>query len=537
MIKPFLLGELVNKNARLFKDKEAFIFADTTKGRVTARITFQEFNERCNRVANMLKGIGVAEGDRVAVLDHDTIPRAEIEFGAFIIGAVLVPINWRLAPDEMIWILQNSDPKVFIVGEKFRQQTETLSKALPSVSHFISIGSEIETYASYDHLTASATAGPPPYPNITEDTLAMIIYTAGSTGRPKGVMISHRNFLTICAGGHASMNLAYGDISFITSPTFHSGGHAGFLANFYLGNTMILLERFDPRFVLEVIEKERVTFFLMVPTMLQMISEVPGIEKYDLKSLRSVNYGSSSMSKTLLMKLFDIFHEDLQFSQTLAATESSGWCETQLLPQDHILDGTPEVMKKKEKRLLSAGIPAPNVMIKIADENGNEVPAGEPGELFIRGANIMKGYWRNPEATKEAFVDGWYRQPDICKMDEDGYIYLLERKNNMIISGAENIYPAEVEEVLLKHPAISQAAVIGVPHKKWGETVKAIVTLKKGAIATEEEIIAFSKERLAGYKKPTSVDIIEEMPLIGPGKIDKQSLRSPYWRNKERHSD
>ena len=536
MIRPILLGEIIEKNARLYRKKSGFIFASTSEGKTIESISFGEFNEASNRAGRLMKKCGVKEGDRVAILDYDTIPRVEVEFGAFKIGAIFVPLNWRLKPEEIAFILRDFEPKILIVRDAFIETIELIRKELKSVREFIHIGGEAENWTPYDELTKSVPGDPLPYPGISEDDLAMLIYTAGSTGRPKGVMISHRNLLSVCAEGHTSQGITYGDICFSVSPLFHSGGHAAFLENVYLGNTAVLLETFDPKFVLETIEREKVSVIITIPTQCKMLGDVPEFEKYDLSSLRILMYGASPMPMALLKKLFEVFPNDLEFRQGLSSTETSGWCGTQLHPKDHILQGRPEEIEKKKERLLSAGIPGNNVMIKIGDKDGNEVPIGESGELFLRGAHIMKGYWKNPQATKEAFVDGWFRQPDICKMDEDGYVYLLDRKHNMIISGGENIYPKEIEDVLLEHPEISQAAVIGIPHEKWGETVKAFIVLEEGASLSEKGVMDFCKKHLASFKKPTSVDFVNELPLTGPGKIDKQKLRAPYWGNREKKS-
>lgn len=534
MIRDLLLGDLVPKNGIIYGGKNAFIFANTSERNTIKRISFREFNERTDRVAQMLLKVGVRKGDRVAIIDYDTIERVEVEFGVFKIGAILVPVNWRFIPEEFLYVLTDSEPIVLIVRNDFVERIESIRNDLGFVKKFIVIGPQIEKWISYERTTESAPNDQPPSPNITEGDLAMLIYTAGSTGRPKGVMLTHRNFLAVCAEGHVTAQLVFGDITLLSAPLFHSGGHAVFIQNFYLGNTGILLQRFDAEFVLEVIGLEKVTNIRGIVTMWQKIMEVSGLENYDLTSVRTIGYGGSPINEPLLKRMLEVFPKNVRFGTVLGATETAGYAITALSSRDYILEGATEELNKKEKRLLSVGVPCPNMLLKIGNEDGSEVPIGEEGELLLRGPNIMQGYWRNPKATEQVFIDGWFRLQDIGKMDENGYVFLLDRKHNMIISGGENIYPAEIERVLVKHPAILEAAVIGVPDERWGETVKAIVTLKKGATASESEIIGFCKERLASFKKPRSVDFVKAIPKTGPGKIDKKKLRDFYRRNMEK---
>jgi long-chain acyl-CoA synthetase len=350
------------------------------------------------------------------------------------------------------------------------------------------------------------------------DTLAAISYTGGTTGRPKGVMLSHGNLLAnaqhnlVATGHRADQRWLH------VCPMFHVAGIANLIACTWVGAEQVLLPRFDPRAVLETIEHERITHTVLVPTMLAMLLDAPGSEHADLSSLRHVQYAASPISPELQQRVLGRLPE-CDVAQFYGMTEAAPTV-THLTPEDHRRGG---------ERLGSVGTPVPGVQVEIRG------PEGEPGELYIRGPNIMLGYWNRPEATAEALVDGWYRSGDIARADADGYLYMVDRAKDMIISGGENVYSIEVEAVLAGHPAVAEAAVFGIPDERWGEAVHAAVTLRPGSEADADSLIEHCRERIAGFKAPRSIDLrAEPLPKSGAGKVLKNRLRDPYWEGRER---
>ncbi len=362
---------------------------------------------------------------------------------------------------------------------------------------------------------------------MSDEDVHRLSYTSGTTGRPKGVVQDNRGaMMSVYNVLIDGLNIQPTDVVALTSPVTHASGSMIY-PHFIRGAKVVILPGFDARLLLQTIEKEWVTTLYLVPTTIVMLLNEPDLEKYDLSSLKTIRYGASPIAPEILKKAIAVFGN--VFVQGYGLTEGS-MPLTLLTKEDHILDGS----EKKLKRLASVGREVTVARVRIMGENGNFLPPGEIGEIVAQSDQVMREYWKNPPATAETFRGGWLHTRDMGYLDEDGYIFLVDRKDDMIVSGGFNVYPKEVEDVLYMHPAVLEAAVFGIPHEKWGETVKAAVSLKKGMIATEEEIIEFSKKHLAGYKKPTSVDFIEELPKNQNGKILRKDLKEPYWKGKGR---
>jgi acyl-CoA synthetase (AMP-forming)/AMP-acid ligase II len=341
-------------------------------------------------------------------------------------------------------------------------------------------------------------------------------------------MLTHRNLIANCYNINLGNRARFGESYIIISPMYHAVSPAHLFARVYMGNKCVILERWDVKLYLETIEKEKITHIFLVPAMIIFALEYPEIHKYNLGSLRLLIYGGAPLDVGRIKQAKEIFGCDL--IQGFGMTEI-GPCEVSVLNQeDHMLDGS----SLKEKRLASVGREAFNAEVKIVDDDDNELPAEEVGEICVRGQHVMKGYWSMPEETQEALKNGWFHTGDLGKRDDGGYIYVVDRKKDMIISGAENIYSAEIERVITSHPAVSEAAVIGVPDEKWGEAVKAVVILKEGREATEEEIIEYCKQNMASFKKPKSIDFVKEFPRNEIGKVLKRELRKLYWKGYEK---
>jgi acyl-CoA synthetase (AMP-forming)/AMP-acid ligase II len=362
-----------------------------------------------------------------------------------------------------------------------------------------------------------------PVVKVLEDDVQSIIFTAGTTGKPKGAMRTHRHLLSDAIASAIDLKVGYDERVLITFPMYHVACEDNIVRHSFLPNTIYIKKEggFNPADVLEYISKEGISRCQFVPTMIHSLIQVPNVEKYDLTSLKLILYAGSSMPVELLKKALTIF--PCGFAQMYGQTES-GPFTTVLRPEDHILDGT----EKSVTRLASSGKPALNYEIRIVDENDNDVQNGEVGEIIGRSEAMTIGYWQMPEATAEKLKNGWLHTGDLGRFDEDGYIYIVERKNDMIISGGVNVYPREIEEILYRHSAVSEASVIGLPDEHWGEIVKAVIVLKIDASATEAEIIEFCGRHLAGFKKPKTVDFWEELPKSSTGKILKKDIRRHY---------
>ncbi len=491
--------------------------------------TWGELARRARRVAHALAAHGVERGTRVAVVDKNGIEYFEVLFGCVLMGAVSVAVNWRLAPAELAAIVEDSTAPVVFFGPEYAATAKELQAALPGVATWVSLD-ELDAW-----LEAHAPADPadPGFEPVADDVVTQL-YTSGTTGLPKGVMITAKNFSAVLAGAVAKWRIDSSTVSLIAMPTFHIGGTGWSLAGMSQGGHSVIIREVDPVELLRLIETHGITETFIVPAVLMFLLAMPELATTDVSSLRTIFYGAAPISEDVLVRSMEALGCD--FAQVYGLTETTGTV-TSLRPEDHDPGGPRAYL------LRSAGRPVDGVELRIVDNaTGAVLPAGEVGEIWVRCDQVMLGYWNKPEETAATLEDGWFRTGDAGWLDEEGYLFLHDRIKDMIVSGGENVYPAEVENALLAHPFIVDAAAIGVPHEKWGETVKAIVVLSPDAPSDEAgrealagEVIAFTRERLAHYKCPTSVDVVDLLPRNPSGKVLKRELRAPYWEGRERN--
>jgi long-chain acyl-CoA synthetase len=514
---PGNVADIVRAHAAATPDALAYALGD-------GRLTFADLDERSNRVAQGLRAAGVGPGDRVAILDKNCLEYFEVLFGAAKLNAVLVAVNWRLAPPEAAFIVNDAAAKVLVVGEELSSLLAGFEADLTSTETILVIGdhdrhpSYEPWVSSHDAVDPGVVAGP--------DDVAFQYYSSGTTGVPKGVMLT--NAACFASLGASKDLLKFDDesVSMAVMPQFHVAGGFWGLVALYLGRPCVLQREVDPVGIVDLIAEHQVTHAVYVPALLQVLNLVPGIGEADLSSMRCLVYGASPISEEVLVASVRIF--GCHFLQAYGMTETSGGCVF-LPPADHDPEGP------NRHRLRAAGIAGPGTDLQVVDAELKPVAVGEVGEVLIRSPQNMSGYWNQPAETERTLLaDGWLRTGDAGYMDEDGYLYIHDRVKDMIISGGENVYPAEVENRLMAHPEIADVAVIGVPSERWGETPKALVVRVAGSAVTPEDIIAFARAGLAHYKCPTSVDWLDELPRNPSGKILKNTLREPFWKGHER---
>ena len=485
--------------------------------------TFAELDAESCRVAQGLQTLGVGAGSRVAYLDKNTPEYFTHLFGGAKLNAVSVAVNWRLAPSEMEFIIDDADAEVLFVGEGFLGHLDRMT--LPKVKQVVVIGDPGDSgHVSYGDWIAPFDPIDPNRPIAGSDTCYQL-YTSGTTGLPKGVELTNDNLLATMGTGRDAWRF-HGDdlVNLVAMPLFHIAGSGWALAGMVNGAHTIMTKEVNPVEILELIPKHRITHALLVPAVLQFVLAVPGASDGDFSSMRSLVYGASPISEAVLTGSLALFGCD--FMQAYGLTETTGGV-VQLDPEDHDPGGD------RAHLLRAAGKPWGDVELRIVDpESLTDLPDGEVGEVWVRSKQVMKGYWKNPEATARSIVDGWFRTGDAGYL-VDGYLYIHDRVKDMVVSGGENIYPAEVENALMKHEAVADVAVIGVPDDKWGETVKAVV-VRSDPELTEADLIAFAKQHLASYKCPTSVDWVDALPRNPSGKVLKTELRAPYWEGHTR---
>ena len=473
--------------------------------------TYAAFNERANRLASFFKDtLGLAVGDRVSILAQNSADYYVALFACGKMGAILNTLNWRLAVPELEYILSDCRPKALIYETDFTAQVEAL-RPLDGCQHFIRMDADApEGEWTYQ---AALDAGDPagvPLPVLTYNDTWAILYTSGTTGRPKGAQVTYGNFFYNAVSMGQAIGLSSADINLNVLPTFHAGGlglYAGPI--FHTGGTLIVMRAFDPERLLQLIETWRVTVLLLVPSIYLVLAQQGILSRYDLSSIRSWASGGSSLPPAVVEKYAEI---GILIQQGFGMTETG--------PTVFIIDEG-HVLSKKG----SVGKPVLHTDVRIVDTAGNVLGPNQVGELCIKGGNVTTGYWNRPEATAEALVDGWLHSGDAAMYDEDGYYYIVDRVKDMFISGGENVYPAEVENVIYQLPGVVEAAVIGIPHPKWQEVGRAIVVVKEGEILTEEAVIAFCQDKLARYKIPKSVVFTDRLPRNAAGKVLKRELQ------------
>jgi acyl-CoA synthetase (AMP-forming)/AMP-acid ligase II len=517
MIIPFILEKALS----LYADKEAVVNGDQ-------RFTYAAFAERVYRLSHFLRSQGIRKHDCVAILHQNSHEFLEAYFATAQLGAVLNPLNFRLSPKELVFILKDSGASVLIASERFAQSVDAVMGQEKTVNQVVWTGSgEMNSSFNavhYEEALKGAQNVPPPEPGISDDDLAHLYYTSGTTGRPKGVMLSHKNVWSHALAAIAELKLDDGDTWIHVAPLFHLADAWATFAVTWVGGRHVTAGDFDPPLILSTMAREGVTITNMIPTMLNELVNTQGVKTYDFSPLRVVLSGGAPIAPEVTRRIMQTFKCD--YIQTYGMTESSPYLTVSIL-KEHLTR-----LPAEEQFVFKAktGRPFMGILLKVIREDGTEVRPDneEVGEIIVRGDSVTRGYWNRPEETENAIRDGWLYTGDMAVVDAEGYVNIVDRKKDMIITGGENIYSVEVENVLYAHPCVFEAAVIGVPDPKWGEAVKAVVALKPGKTVTEEEIIQHCKEHIAHYKAPKSVDFVSELPKTGSGKIFKKGLREKY---------
>ncbi len=520
------LAGILEQSARLFGDRTAVVDG-------TARFTYAEMERRVAAVDAGLRSCGVGEGDVVAMLMLNSYRHLELWFAVPRGGAVLNDLNIRLAPAELAFILEDCGATALIVDDAFVPLGLALAGSCPTIRAVIHAGDgeALAGTTGYEALLAEHAGATEPARDVPEDTLAGIFYTGGTTGLPKGAMLSHRNLIENAKHVLIAWGYQADDVYLHAAPMFHLADGASTYSITACGGRHVIIPAFEPEVAVATIEAERVTRALLVPTMLNLIVNHPATATRDLSSLRRIIYGASPMPPELLRQVMSAI--DCEWAQAYGMTEAAPLV-SYLPAEDHARGSAGE--EPHATRLRSAGRAVIGVQVSVRRPDGSETEPGEPGEVWVRGPNVMLGYWRRPDETAAALVDGgWYRSGDAAHMDADGYIYIVDRIKDMIITGGENVYCTEVENALYSHPGVLEVAAFGVPDERWGERVHAAVVLRPGAEACEHELIEHCRQRIAGYKLPRSVEFhADALPKSGAGKILKRELRQPYWEQLER---
>lgn len=506
MMQPATLDELSQQQADLLGDKQLFLFQDEA-------VSFREFDKRARAVADALLAEGLVKGDRIGFLGRNHPAYFELLFGAARAGIVMVPLNWRLAKDELAWIAADARLKLVVVQQEFAQQLAWADAA----NEVKQIGLERDYTGWRDNAqstTSAAVAAP--------DDIAVQLYTSGTTGRPKGALLTHRNLLhyrSLPRELQPEWNrFDPDDVGLLVMPVFHIGGTGFGVQIIAAGASALVATDFDADFVMDAIADKGLSKIFVVPTALRMLVDHPKAGQVDYARIRTLLYGASPIPLDLLREAMQLF--ECGFVQMYGMTETTGTI-CALTPDDHDPDGN--------QQMRSAGRPLDGVEIAIRDSDGADLPAGQTGEICIRAPTVMAGYWMREEATREVLsADGWFHSGDAGYFDENGYLYLVDRVKDMIVTGGENVYPAEVERVVAQHPDVAEVAVIGTPCPKWGEQVTAVIVPARPDHADAAAIVAASRESLAGYKLPKQVHFVSALPRNATGKVLRRTLRDQY---------
>ena len=485
-------------------------------------IIFAEFADRVTRTANALRDLGVQPGDRVAVLMLNSLRYFELYHAVPLAGAVIVPINIRWNPAEIVFGLSDSGTRLLVVDDCFARVAPALSASLPELRYlFAGNGACLAGMADHEARLAAASSARPDGPLPDENDVVALFYTSGSTGGPKGVMLTHKNLYANALHGMVALAVTKDWVWLHAAPMFHVADATVVYSLVMQGGRSCFVPAFDPEACLGAIERYRVTHMFVVPTMLNAMVNHPAFDHYDTSSLRMMVYGASPMPLDLLRRA----QEKLRcpFAQGYGLTEASPTL-TYLGAEDHTLENAGE----RFAPVKSAGRPMMGVEVRVVDLMDRELPPGEVGEVVARGDSIMKGYWNRPNITAETLRGGWLHTGDIGMFDARGYLYILDRKKDMIKPGGENVYSPEVESMIASHPEVLEVAVIGLPDEKWGEAIKAVVVRRPGSALTEQGLIDYCRERMAHFKCPVSVDFMDTLPKGGTGKVQKSVLRDKY---------
>jgi long-chain acyl-CoA synthetase len=515
-------ADIMYRNSLIYPDKEAFIYG-------SERITFAEYNARVNSLIHALQAAGVKKGDVIGILSWNCLEYTDVYGAAMKGGFIASPFNPRLQESELDYLINYSEANTLFVGPELVEIANSLRPHLPNVKNFVSFEGSAPNMTAHRDLLAAHSREEPDV-QVDEDDPMVIVYTSGTTGVPRGALYTQRRFLDDTKTLVIIMGLQPGDKHVQIMPLFHIGGSTHFRAFLYIGGSTVIMPQrsFDPAATLQTIQNEKATDIDIVATHLVAMLALPNLDKYDLSSLKRMWYAASPMPVEVLKKGMETWGPI--FFQGYGETES-GPAITDLPSRDHdVLDKSPH----EQRILASAGRPSVGVHVRVVDDKGNDVKPGDIGEIVVQSKHTMVEFWRKPDETRETVVDGWLHTGDMGCYDEKGYVYIVDRKRDMIVSGGENVYPREVEELLYKHPAVLEVAVIGIPDPYWVEKVHAVVTLKEGASVTAQELIDFCKQGLARYKAPKSVEFVDALPKNPAGKILKRELREKYWEGQVR---
>jgi acyl-CoA synthetase (AMP-forming)/AMP-acid ligase II len=514
-------AEFLTISAAIVPDRIALVGDDE-------RLTYAELQSRVNKLAQALQALGVGRGANVGIMAVNSPAFAEIYYAAAAVGATFVPLNYRAKTEELSYMINAADVNVLFVAERYWSIFQDIRPATPGVEHAITLDFEAAGHQSYAALCDSG-EDIPVFAETDDNDPTLIIYTSGTTSLPKGVVLSYKALTALVVNTQSPADpTSDQEVVLVSVPIYHIAGATTLMSAVFSGRRLVILPAFDPQGWLAAVEREKVTHAFVVPTMLKRIMEVDDFDQYDLSTLRLITYGAAPMPFEVVRHACDVFPpKGIDLMNAYGQTEATG-SMTFLGPDDHRLTGTPEENEKKITRLRSVGRTMPDVEVATLAPDGRVQPTNVEGEICIRGDRIMRGYNKRDEDTGDAIRDGWLHTGDVGKIDEDGYLFITGRIKDMIIRGGENISPAEIENVLEDHPAISEAAVIGVPDTDWGEVIKAMVVSDRGEKPSDEDLTAYVKTRLSSYKAPALYEWIDELPRNHLGKVLKTELRAKY---------
>ncbi|MBW2367268.1 MAG: AMP-binding protein [Deltaproteobacteria bacterium] len=516
------LGDLYDRCVQYYGRRTAITFNDIS-------VTYSQIGEKAERLRSAFQALGLKKGDKVAFLMANCPEYIFCESVAAKNGYIKIPLAVLLGSDDHVYMMNLTECKALVYHEKMTKRVLEMAPRLETVTEFVCMSEDPmsvpDGHHSLKNLMETHTSEPDPV-KVTPDDLTTIIFTGGTTGKPKGVMLSHRAIVNTVLMQTLEFGFGWHEVFAYLTPLTHAGG-ALLLPVLLRGGRCVVLDHFDPKGFLEAVEREKVTAVFLVPTMIYVLLDYPNLKKYDVSSLRNIIYGASAIAPERLKQAMNTFGPI--FTQLFGQTEAP--MVISALPREEHVVADPD----REREILgSAGRPACHTLIKIIGDDGKPVADGESGEIVVQCSNMMDGYYKNPDATADTLVDGWLHTGDIGRIDHEGFLYIVDRKKDMIVSGGFNIFPREIEDVLFEHPAVKGAAVIGVPHEKWGEEVKAVVVLHEGESVGQDDLISFVKARKGSMMAPKTVEFRDEIPLTNLGKPDKKQIRAEYWKGKDR---